>query len=365
MRIRGLLICASLLSSCAGRHQSLKSIAPEQPVSTAIEEDEVWTLYYQEENLLGYKNSAGEIVVKPQYMRGATRSHLKNIAIVSHAEPGGRGPHYRTKTTERLPHNTFWFDNTPDCEHEDHIRYKDETNTFVGLLNGAGKIVIPAIYNWMTPVYNGYVFALDGAQKVCLAGSGQLAENMPLEECEHKTFKGGVWRLLDKRGRVLVDEIDMLFWDEADLYSLPKPEHFKQNMKPQIFEDTFKIYLDTTVIKNMRPDFVWFFEHQLYINDELRRIDAKSLSKVEQKLRKMYSDYRNKPENFWIRHDELNSFVHEHEDFSHYKDLCGDGIEKRFPVMSLIERAGNGPQRSIDFLKTQSGFRLIGVSGIL
>src|SRR5690606_42056116 len=51
----------------------------------------------------------------------------------------------------------YYFDNVPDCESEGFIRFYDQANDLVGMLNSEGEIQIPAIYNGLGRVKNGMI----------------------------------------------------------------------------------------------------------------------------------------------------------------------------------------------------------------
>src|SRR5690606_40553924 len=97
--------------------------------------------------------------------------------------------------------------NVPDCESEGFIRFYDQANDLVGLLNAEGEIQIPATYNGLGRVKNGMIPALKGAQR---------KRDSP--DDEHSYFVGGKSMLIDTNNQVLIE--DFPYNDNLNFYQV-------------------------------------------------------------------------------------------------------------------------------------------------
>src|SRR5690606_31413512 len=103
--------------------------------------------------------------------------------------------YFLTKTGRKVGNDSlYYFDNVPDCESEGFIRFYDQANDLVGMLNSEGEIQIPAIYNGLGRVKNGMIPALKGAQR---------KRDSP--DDEHSHFEGGISILIDTNSHILIE----------------------------------------------------------------------------------------------------------------------------------------------------------------
>jgi hypothetical protein len=81
----------------------------------------------------------------------------------------------------------FPFDNGPDPEQEGFIRFVE--NKKMGFVNSAGRIVIPAKFDFVYPFENGRALYCNGCKTI------RMGEHSMLDE------KTGHWGEVDRRGR--------------------------------------------------------------------------------------------------------------------------------------------------------------------
>ncbi len=161
-----------------------------------------------EKELIGFKDRNGTIKIKPRFIPFIIAQRFDNIIAVIEDKNGTYEEYYLLKSGKRVGYNTLYIlDNTPDCESEGYIRFKDKKSGFIGMFNSKGKIAIPAQYNSLTPMHNGLTVALKGAKR----------EN-DYQGCNHSYFSGGATYLIDKNNKKLIKDFNNSL--ELNLFSI-------------------------------------------------------------------------------------------------------------------------------------------------
>jgi hypothetical protein len=171
-----------------------------------------WTAFWDEnEEKFGFKDNNGLIVVQPKFSGFSFVNRLEHIFIASEETDDGLDIYYLTKSGRQFGRDSIYiFDNTPDCESEGFIRFRDKMIDKVGMFNRNGEVVIPAIYNDMTEVNNGLVIALKDAEK-------KYWDDHNYSGCNHFSWVGGQIMLIDTNNTVIIENFtDSLL---LDLYS--------------------------------------------------------------------------------------------------------------------------------------------------
>ena len=126
-----------------------------------------WTAFWDDEKeLIGFKDNRGNIRIDPKFGSLTTANYFDDIIAVSEEVNGNFQLYYLTKSGKIIGQDSLWIvDNTPDCECEGFIRFRDKKTDKVGLFNANGKITIPAEYDELTRVMNGMLCRFEREQK--------------------------------------------------------------------------------------------------------------------------------------------------------------------------------------------------------
>jgi len=136
------------------------------------------------EELWGFKNKNGEVVIKPRYEAISTDT-LVNFAFVT--------LHYEwiaINSKDIILLRPYIFDNGPDYFQEGLFRYVE--NGKIGFANTSCVKIIPAQFDFATPFSNGLA-------------SFNIGGKMEKWDAEHSVWKGGVWGFINKKGKVVIE----------------------------------------------------------------------------------------------------------------------------------------------------------------
>ncbi len=168
-----LAVLALITVGCAGDPQAPVEAgdrAPEQPATLAL---------FSENDRWGYRDSRGQIAIPARFFIAEPFSE-RGVAVVIDAE----GWAYIDDAGKVLV-RPFVFDNGPDPFSEGLARFV--AGGKIGFFDHAGKVVIPARYDFAMPFENGRARICRGCREV--------------EEGEHSRVVGGVWSEIDKTGQ--------------------------------------------------------------------------------------------------------------------------------------------------------------------
>ena len=138
---------------------------------------------FEENGRWGYRLKAGSVVIEPAF---AVALHFSEKGVAFAADAAGWSCINKRGAALLAP---LPVDNGPDYFSEGLARFR--AGEKVGFFDEACKIVIPAEYNFALPFK-------DSAAEVCF-GCREYFDG------EHKTASAGLWGLIDKRGRILVE----------------------------------------------------------------------------------------------------------------------------------------------------------------
>ncbi|MEP5236709.1 MAG: WG repeat-containing protein, partial [Cyclobacteriaceae bacterium] len=161
---------------------------------------EVWTSFWDKESdLMGFKNSKGEIMIEPKFMGFTIAKSFDNIIAVMEEDNGKYETYYLTKSGKKIGTNSLHiYDNGADCESEGFIRFKDKKSDKVGMFNKNGNISIPAVYDALSRTHNGLIWGLKGAEK-------KYWDKHKESGCNHYSWKGGQEVLIDTMNNTLIE----------------------------------------------------------------------------------------------------------------------------------------------------------------
>ncbi|TJZ54739.1 hypothetical protein FAZ15_14755 [Sphingobacterium olei] len=330
-----------------------------------------WYTYWNADSTqFGFKDAAGNIMVEPKFVGVSYLYVLDHITAVTEEVDNKWSSYYLTKTGKQFGRDSlYFFDNTPDCEHEGFIRFKNHKTDKVGLLNKNGDVIIPAEYNDLTQARNGMLMALKGAEKKYYPGG------------EHYSWEGGKEFLIDTNGHILIENFKRD--DDLNFYSLaisdkasndPIRKSFKAtNGKYYSFVDfdsEFKAWLNKDLLANFtkenlqnsahdsisfwKEDVGWVAENKLsFIDRNFDLIQSKLMSLKDDK-----TDYH-------IFTDGLNPYIYEWDFFTKFYNNCGEALVWRYPIKQIVisyNTETDLQQDHFDFLRTDDGYKLISVS---
>lgn len=335
---------------------------------------DVWTSFWNEEsNLMGFKNSKGEVMIEPRFMGFTIAKTFDNIIAVMEKNNDEYDLYYLTKSGEKVGYDSLHiYDNGADCESEGFIRFRDKKTDKVGMFDKNGKIAIPAVYDELSRTHNGLIWALKGAKKKYLDKHKESG-------CNHYRWKGGQELLLSIDNQVLVENAK--YEGQLNFYSLRLTEKpstksteisFKGNNGMHYtftdFEKDFKNWLKndflnqpsvSKAIKNSMDSITYWKDG--WVTESTTRFIEKNFQLI---VDKMNSTLGSNSDHF-VSTNGLNSFMYRGDSYDDYFNTCGQPNQEKYPVMDLIinhQMDSNLIQDHFEFLKTNNGYRLISVA---
>jgi hypothetical protein len=141
------ILCIITLVSCSPTHK--------QDIDFLI----VYTEYNDSlgYDLYGYKNTQGEVVIKPKYQMIETDT-FRTMAVVAE-----NNVWKCINRQEKVIFTPFIYDNGPDYVVEDVFRFVK--NDSMGFANLDGKVIIPADFDFVTPFEEGLALYTLGGHK--------------------------------------------------------------------------------------------------------------------------------------------------------------------------------------------------------
>lgn len=327
-----------------------------------------WFAFYNKDStLIGFRDINGNVKIKPKFAPYTFARKFDNIIAVSE----GAGKRYYITKAGRIvgKDNLYYFDNSTDCECEGYIRFRDSKTQKMGMFNSKGDVSIPAIYNYLDPVRNGMILAITGARRY----KGKEDEHSPI-------WEGGKYILINTSNKILIDNIKVGNDFDINFYSLiistqPSKNNIRQNFKGVNgkyysfinFDKEFRNWLNLHLLKNFTKENLinashkqitsweepkgWTTEkREIFINGNFNSIKSRLL-----KVNLPKSDYG-------ISGDGLNPYIYNTEDFQKYFDNCGRSKDWLYPVKEVYINDKNRVQDHFEFLRTDKGYKLIGVS---
>jgi hypothetical protein len=345
-----------------------------------------WTSFRDEKTeLIGFKDSKQNIVIKPKFIFTPAKKFLNIIAVIEEISKKKYVSYYLTKDGKKVGlGNHYFWDNSPDCESDESIRFKDKKG--VGFFDKKGDVLIPSKYSDATPFRNGLAIVLRGATKYCYNGKLYSAKN----RCEHWRWRGGKSYLIDKNNQILIK--DFKYVTDLNWLSLTVSKKKKNDKTRDFFKGVNGKYYSFI---NYRKEFSsWFIDS--FLTAGTKSIDSKCMKKIyywskkkskwinersdiffnrdKEIIKKRLDLLKANPHKYSISQDFLNHYIYSSEEYHKYYSLCGGVIEWKYPVFSVMlsKKDKKGiitldPKNNLDFLRTDKGYRLIsiGIKGML
>lgn len=315
------------------------------------QKNDVWIRYHDKaKNLYGYKDLKGKIKIPAKFSDFFSQAD-RFYDIVGVREKGLRdnSEYYLLKNGKKVGiDSTYVIDYTVDCESEGKIRFQNRKNDRIGFLDKNGKAVIPAIYNYATPFYNGVSRALINAKRAC------WDEKEDTLNCEHLDWKGGIQVLINDKNEILADSLhnlpDNINWyslktNQADLDTSIWFTIKGKNGNTYSFIDyqkEFKHWFETKFLfalksKNQENLKRLFFSG-LQIKSEKLGTSNSHQKKFNTFIRKIVTPERFQPNSLKeinIMNGDLMFVDTEKPVYKKYLDACGRHQKERFPIFLI------------------------------
>ena len=149
----------------------------------SIDFDKHKPVLFEKDNLYGYKDHKGNVIITAKYYVAGDFSEYGIAAVAD------KNSWYYIDYYEHYVITPFIFDNAPDSFEEGLARYVE--NEKMGFFNEKGKVVIPAKYDFVEPFYKGFADVSIGCKKDYIG--------------ENYIMKGGNWGVIDKKGNIIVE----------------------------------------------------------------------------------------------------------------------------------------------------------------
>ena len=345
-------------------------------LSVQAQNTDTWTAFWDENSeLMGFKNSKGQVEIEPKFMGFTMARKFDNIIAVMEKNDDNYKTYYLTKSGKKVGFDSLYiYDNGADCENEGFIRFRVKATDKVGMFDKNGNIVIPAVYNELSRVQNGLVWALEGAKK-------KYRDKHKESGCNHYSWENGNEMLLNTKNEVLIENFH--YEGSLNLFSLQiRTEHndnpVRQNFKGKDgkfysfidFEKEFRNWINSELLDSLTLeklikvsfDSITYWKEPNGWTTELktdflkRNFELIKTRLIE--LNKIETDY-------FIIIDGLNPFMYQGKEFSKYYNNCGEAMRAKYPVMGLIINNKTKPgllQNHFDFIRTDNGYRLINMT---
>jgi hypothetical protein len=345
------------------------------------QDTEIWTSFRDKKtDLIGYKDSNQKIKIEPKFIFTIAKQFKNIIAVMEQIDKKTHESYYLLKNGEKIGIDSIYiWDNTPDCESEEKIRFRDKATDKVGFFDKEGKIIIPAIYNEALPFRNNMAVALKNAERVCWSGEKYSDKN----KCEHWSWKGGETFLINDKNEILIENFNYdrnLDWFSLKIMDEEKNELNRESFKGTNekyysfvnFEKEFKHWFKSVFLLSTNQSSLaknCFTEIAFWSNDKSDWIKNKTgncLTKNKAMLIQQINDFRLGNVEYSIRKDALNPYIFNSEKYSKYYDSCGNSKEWQNPVFTAL--VSNRDEKGIleldyknyfEFLKTEDGYKLI------
>ena len=173
------------------------------------QKNDVWVRYTDPKtNLYGYKDIRGNIKIHAKFGGVIPADSFYNIiAIHDSMMMGHYHWYYLLKNGKRVGLDSVpSFEMIPDCESEGKISFVDEKTDREGVFDKKGIVIIPAMYNYVGPFFNGVAVARMNAMRKL--------------HFERRTWIGGKEVLINTKNEILIDSLDRSDIQDINWYSM-------------------------------------------------------------------------------------------------------------------------------------------------
>lgn len=330
-----------------------------------------WSFYYNpDSSLIGFKDAAGKVKIAPEYSELTRARYFDHVIVVFDSSSENKfRPHFLTKSGKNFGYDSvYFFDNMPDCENEDFIRFRNQHSDKMGLFNREGRAVIPAKYNYISSVKNGFVVALKNAKK--------------MTDGEHFFYQGGQTILIDTNNVILSQDtiLQHIDWNKINFYSFKKSSH-KINDRAHIniqdirgnyygftdYREEFQNWLLHTYLPQINNAF--FLKENCFRYVISNDADSNKYIKVTQDIflsryAKAFKNLLSKVKNFGnattILQNEIDYFYFVDDFDDQFHNNCDELKDWKYPTFTVYATNQNDLSviSHIAFIRTDNGYKL-------
>ncbi|MEN6320404.1 MAG: WG repeat-containing protein [Syntrophaceae bacterium] len=344
--------------------------------SIYIQEDTPWTVFWNDDStLIGFKDQNGQIKIAPKYTGFSTARKFDKIIAVMEQNNIEHDTYYLTKSGKIVGRdNLYIIDNSPDCESEGFIRFRDKKTDKVGMYNSKGEIVIPAEYNDLTNVRNGFVAALKGATK-------KYSDENKHSGCDHFSWVGGKEHLINTSNQIIIDNFK--YDSSLDFFSLKIEQKPTQDANRQSFlgvdgryysfidyKKEFQAWLHSAILSSFSQEklinasykeiYIWKEPHG-WTSEDCSAFINRNFELIKNRL----SELNKQNTDYFISINGLNPFIYKTTEFDIYFNNCGEAKEWKYPVIDVVinhKTESDFTQDHFEFLRTDKGYKLVSVT---
>ena len=173
--------------------------------------DVLISFYDKETRLLGFKDSDENVVIEPKFGFLSVAKIFEKVIAVNEMENGKRkDEYYLLRNGKKFGRDSLYvFDLTYDCESEGYIRFKDPQSELIGMFDSNGKVTIPAAYNYISQMKNGYFVGLKNAEKEYFNHEGE-------SDCNHFKWTNGTAYLVNKENEIIIKDFQLSATETID-----------------------------------------------------------------------------------------------------------------------------------------------------
>ncbi len=352
------------------------------------QKDNTWHAYFAEDGFTrGFKNEQGKVMISPKFKGFTWAKKFKNIIAVMEGTDFDSAYYLLKNGTKVGKDSVYIWDMAFDCESEGMIRFRDPKTDKVGFFDSNGKVAIPALYAEALSFHNGVAVVYDG-ERMCEDGT-VYDKNNP---CDHWILSENTNTLLiDKKNNILINDfkynfkIDLYSMKENDTTALPyRLTQVGSNNNYYSFnnyEKQFEIWLKDDFIKRLeficnsaagpsvtQHTFIENSTNKIAVwnqsNEDMKMVQNKPFLRDNYKvILDKFLAFKNVDTDYFISISGLNAMIWEGAAYQKYFDDCGEALETKYPVLTLIiNRKNNAYQEHFTFLKTDTDFKLIGIN---
>lgn len=330
-------------------------VSADKSIAMQITETPLLRFIEETTGLIGFKR--GDVVVfEPQFDSLWCPYEITHIAIARRQrEKEGEFVYLTSQGLIIDSVRPYFFDNGPDAEYNGFIRFRHNHSEHVGLLNRHGEVVIPAIYNDLSHVRNGFLPALIGADTA--------------RDGEYTYFVGGEELLLDTLGRVHINDFRPENSQLIDFYSI-KQIHSRTDLDTtrinylstksvyysfENYETAFAKWLDNNLLSDFTPQ---RFKNLLY--PEVRvSIDYGEWQHISPDMLVDYYYDRFYQALIRLKDSDCEYFYSRESFYPGYGNYREPYNTDEHPIVQTVITSPNGVQEYFDFYRTDHGYRLI------
>lgn len=334
------------------------------------QESEIWQFFCNADStLIGFKDGKQNVKIEPKFGRISNAYKFDKIMAVSEPNEKSTKYYHLTKSGKKVGIDSLYiFDNGFDCENEGFIRFKDNKNDKVGLFDANGNIAIPAVYSAISRVHNGMLFTLKDATKI--------------QDGEHFFWKDGTQSLIDTKNNVLIENFRLS--ENINLYSIRIEDKLfeKEGIRDYFegkngktysfinYEKEFKFWLETVFKSDLNSEKIthYSFEKISYWDDDKGWIMTKNneiSTDIMTMIIKKLSAVNDNSKVYRIFNESLNPYIYETNEFDMFFNNCYESLQEKYPVMNVVidgRKRYKYVQDQFEFLRTENGYKLVGVS---